>query len=216
MSISKKLTLAVAAVGLIAILPTFAQAPDPQMGAVDVLVDIDEMGLNEPPPGFEPEMLALDADGPGMGLIAQRIQFRGGGGGLSGLTLTDAQYEQLFALKRDNAGKNAARMGELASASMTLKDLMLQPTLDRTRILAAQARVNALKTELANAKLESRINMLSVLTPEQRTDLRRNMLQRMGGGGGHRGWRGKFMGPGGPGCPMMGPGGDCPPGAKKG
>lgn len=114
------------------------------------------------------------------------------------LNLTDDQYEKLWALKRDSMGKNAAKFGELMGAEMQLHDLLLQPEIDRTKIMALQGRINAAKADLANSRVEDRIATMNVLTAEQRRDLRRKMLERMAGGWGGGG--GKKCPPGS--CPM--------------
>jgi Spy/CpxP family protein refolding chaperone len=179
--------------------PPMAAGMPPLSGDVLFLAEAD---------GPEEDVLMLAMAPPEAGMAIGHGGMRGfsarrwghGGGMFAGLNLTDTQLEQLFAIKRDSVGKNSAKMGELASASVQVHDAMLQPTIDRAKITALQGRINALKADLANSKLDNKLAMLNVLTAEQRADLRRNMLQRMGGGG-KRGWG---RGPGG--------GGHCPPG----
>lgn len=244
MTISKKLAL-LGVIAAIAGAPTLAQEPS-RAPNTDMSIDLGGLGLapGGPPPmtaqlpppmgmpapdgdvlflagpdmGDGSEMVAIAIDGPAEGQLIARGGFAGP---LGGLNLTDEQYEKLFALRRDNAGKSAARMGELMSLHMTLQDLMMQPELDRAKITATQSRINALKTELANQRLDDKLAMMSILTADQRREMRRNMLQRMGGfhGGPGRGFGGRMGGhcPMGPGaCPKGGPGGRGPGGPPGG
>jgi Spy/CpxP family protein refolding chaperone len=134
----------------------------------------------------DPDAMMLMAMGPPGGPGGHGGWGRGHGNGnpFADLNLTDDQYEKLFALHRDNAGKDAAKMGEMMSAQAQMHDLMLQPEIDRARITSLQTRINAIHADLSNAHLEMKMACLSVLTPEQRHDLRRKMLRGMSGMGG--------------------------------
>jgi Spy/CpxP family protein refolding chaperone len=173
----------------------------------------DVMFMAEMPDGPDEDILvALGPGGPGMGGPGGpgghggMMMRRGHGSPFADLNLTDDQYEKLWAIKRDSAGRSAGKFGEMMAAEMQLHDLMLQPEIDRTKIMALQGRVNAIKTELSNERLENKIAAMNVLTAEQRKDLRRNMLQRMSGGWGGRGGGMSGHGGGGHGCPV----GGCP------
>lgn len=238
MSISKKIAVAAAFVGLIGG-AAFAQEPQDAPPGPDMTVSIPpiegEVEINAPlppvgigPMGFDPmDMIAEGPDGPpdaampppgppgegpmmmahmppgGPGGGGMMWRHHGGGGGchrgnpFADLNLTDDQYEKLFALRRDTAGNDAGRMGELMKSEMQLHDLMLQPDIDRAKITATQNHINQIKSELANSRLDKKLAMISILTPEQRKQLRQNMLHRMAGPFGRGGSCPKKGGPGG-------------------
>jgi Spy/CpxP family protein refolding chaperone len=156
----------------------------------------------------------------------------GFGHGFAGLNLTDDQYEKLFAIKREGMIRMAAGAGQMMTAHMNLHDLLVQPTLDKAKILAAQNNINTLKTANANARMEQTIAMMSVLTPEQRAELHKRMVHRVVDGmgpmgrmgmGKRGGWEhhmhGGHAGPGGhtggPGHHGPGPGGHSGPGGPQ-
>jgi Spy/CpxP family protein refolding chaperone len=110
----------------------------------------------------------------------------GGGGGWSrrghasmfkNLNLTDDQYEKLYSIKRETMGQMAGKMGNMATLHMDLKDALLQADLDKSKIQSVQDKINALKTDMANMRLNQHISMLNVLTPEQRKELRLAMIK---------------------------------------
>ena len=110
---------------------------------------------------------------------------RGHGGMFKSLNLTDDQYERLYAIKRESMGQMAGKMGTMATLNMDLKDALLQPDLDKSKIQSVQDKINALKSDMANMRLNHHINMLAVLTPEQRKELRLAMIKSSASGG-HR------------------------------
>lgn len=67
---------------------------------------------------------------------------------------------------------------------------------------ALQGRINSLHADLANARLDQQMGLLSVLTAEQRKELRRGFLKMedFGMGGMMGGMRHHMRGHGGPGC----------------
>lgn len=124
-----------------------------------------------------------------------------GPGGLPpNVTLSDEQYEKMFAIKRDTFAKIGPKMVEMKTGEMDLHDLMSQVSPDKAKIQSVQNRINALRSEMSNIQLDSQLNTLGVLTPEQRQDLRRAFLKSAGCmGPGQRG--GHHRGGGGPGGP---------------
>lgn len=119
----------------------------------------------------------------------------GGGGGWSrrghgdmfkSLNLTDDQYEKLYTIKRESMGQMAGKMGSMATLHMDLKDALLQSDLDKSKIQSVQDKINALKSDMANMRLNQHINMLGVLTPEQRKELRLAMIKSSASGGARR------------------------------
>jgi Spy/CpxP family protein refolding chaperone len=167
------LSLLVAACITTLALPVFAQ--DSPVPAPDLSTNVDEAAVPSPAEPCPPGDCVM---GPGMACQPPS------------LNLTDEQYEKIFALKRENMSKLGGKFSEVATQEMTLHDLLLQPTIDTAKVQGIQQRINALKAEMANARLQEEIGMMNVLTPEQRHQLRMCLLKHAagplccGGGGG--------------------------------
>lgn len=143
---------------------------------------------------------------------------RGGGRGMWGLPkelqLTDDQWERLYQVGKEYNDKAAPKMAEMRQAMSSLRDAMMAVDVDKSKASAAQSRINSLHADLANIKLDKKLAMLAVLTPDQRKELHNRFLKMavmrdfMGG---HHGRRGMMMRrmhhKGGGHCPMgKGPG----------
>ena len=137
-----------------------------------------------------------------------------------GINLADDQLEKLFSLKKEMITRCAPKMTDLKLQEMDLLDLISQPQVDKGKVQAAQNKINGLKADLANLRVNFMVDSLSVLSDDQRKDLRRTFIKGqtmpkrgLRGGGkrlhGHGGRSGGFGGPGGPGGPggFGGPGG---------
>lgn len=115
----------------------------------------------------------------------------GGGDCLRALNLTDEQYEKLYGIKNQFLDQIGPKMLEVRTLERHLKDLLTNPTVDAGKAKALQSKINAVKADLANAKLENKLAMLDVLTAEQRKEIRERVIK--GGGRGGPGMRRNMM-----------------------
>lgn len=140
------------------------------------------------------------------------IAFHSPGGGdlmmlksLTDTAFSDDQLEKMYQIKTEFQDKVGTRMVEVMTMERNLRDLLTQPEFDKGKAQSIQSKINAAKADLANYKLDERMSLLAVLTPEQRKEVRRNYVKRMDfgmGGGGHHFMR-RMMhhrGGKGPGC----------------
>lgn len=131
----------------------------------------------------------------------------GGGDCLRGLNLSDEQYEKMYGIKNQFLDQVGPKMLEVRTLERHLKDVLTSPSLDAGKAKSLQSKINALKSDLANAKLENKLAMLDVLTAEQRKEIRERVIKggMMGGPGMRRmiHHRMKKFGPG-PGGPREG------------
>lgn len=108
-------------------------------------------------------------------------------------SFTDEQLEKLNTIKNQFADASGPKRLELQSAQRQLKDLMTQPGLDRKKATDLQAKINALRADLANMHLSMRMDSLDVFTADQKKQLREASLKRQfaglrkGHGRGHGG-----------------------------
>jgi Spy/CpxP family protein refolding chaperone len=139
------------------------------------------------------------AFGPGWG--------RGHGGGdrcgsdvgaLSKLNLTDEQTAKINALREANLKDIKPLQDKMFSKRGELRLLWLQANPDKEKILAEQKEVRALRDKMQDKMTAYRIEVLNVLTPEQKEKLKSFGPGRGFGPGKGAGWQG---GPG-----MGGPG----------
>lgn len=137
------------------------------------------------------------------------------------LAVTDEQWARLYAISKEYNDKAAPKMFEMRQAMSTMKDTLMSADVDRSKATATQSKINSLHADLANIKLDKKLAMMGVLTPEQRKELTQRfqkmsvMKEFMSG---HRGmWQRRMPRRGGGACPMgMGKGGACPVGMGRG
>lgn len=103
------------------------------------------------------------------------------------IQFTDSQLEKMSALKNQFMDKSGARFAELGSLHRQLKDVLSQPTIDRSKAESLQAKINTIKSDLSMDKLNLRIEEIGILTPEQREIMHHRMLmsEAFGGRFGH-------------------------------
>ncbi len=97
--------------------------------------------------------------------------------------LSDEQLEKIAALKDQQRVATASQKAQLKALSDQLKDVMTKPELDKQAALGLQGKINDLRAQLSNEKLEERINFMAVLTPEQKEILRHRILASEAFGG---------------------------------
>lgn len=149
---------------------------------------------------------AFSADGPSAEeIVAQanttQVKVDGGPGAHERLNLSDAQLEQLRALKDKFFAANAPKKAQLQVLRNQLRSEMTKENIDKSAVLSVQSQINELQADLANSRIAQMIDAQQVFTPEQRKLMHSRML--------HHGFRGGFGrhhrgGHGGSGC---GPGG---------
>jgi Spy/CpxP family protein refolding chaperone len=110
--------------------------------------------------GYGPGMRG--AYGPGMGY----------GGVLSALKLTDEQQQKIFDMQEQNRRKNFDTMSKMRSEAFQLRRLYNADKIDEKAVLEQEKKVDELRRQLIAARLETHKQMESVLTPEQRKQLR--------------------------------------------
>lgn len=131
--------------------------------------------------------------------------------------MTDDQLIQMAALKDKYLTATASQKTNLMSLHRQLKSALAKPEINRSEVLSIQSQINSVKDDLATKKLNSKLDFIALLTPEQKEHFRHRMLvsNAFGGhhgrfgkggcGGGHhhgRGHHGGFkMGEGGPAAP---------------
>lgn len=106
-------------------------------------------------------------------------------------TLSDAQLEQLHAIKNKYFEANATKKAQLSVLKNQLKSELIKENVDRSAVMNIQNQINALKNDLSNARLAQMLDAQSVFTPEQRKQMHSRMLRGGFGFHGKRHFRGK-------------------------
>ena len=94
------------------------------------------------------------------------------------LGLTDEQMSQLVSLKSEYEINIAKQKAELQANMKKMILLMTAPKVDDKAILSLNEKINSLKTSLADARVNQMLNVMNVMTPEQREQMRHHMLIR--------------------------------------
>ncbi len=104
------------------------------------------------------------------------------------LGLTDSQLEKVAALKDKGRLETATQKAQLKTLNDQLKVAITKPEVNQAEAMQVQSKINDLRSQLANEKLQQRIDFMAILTPEQKDTLRHKMLasEAFGMGGGHR------------------------------
>ena len=122
-------------------------------------------------PGYGPGpgMMGGYGGGPGYGRGGRGM---GPGGGLAALDLSTEQREKIAAIQEENRKKNWDKMGQMRSEQFTLRRLYSAEKLDPAAIAEQQKKVDDLRRQMIQSRAESHNQVLSVLTPEQRKQMR--------------------------------------------
>ena len=113
--------------------------------------------------------------GPGMmggGYGAGMMGGYGRAGAMAALNLTDEQQDKLFALQEANRKKNWDTMSTMRSETFKLQRMYNADSVDSKALLEQQKKVDELRRQMIASRLDMRKQMESVLTPEQRKQLR--------------------------------------------
>jgi Spy/CpxP family protein refolding chaperone len=119
---------------------------------------------------------------------------------------TDAQLESIHAIKTKYLEADESNISQLHLLHRKSFELMSGVSLNKEDLMLVQSKINATEAELANQRLRMAIELHDVLTPEQKDEMHKHMLEREAGPGG-------LAGPGGPGGSFAshGPGGGMMP-----
>ena len=104
------------------------------------------------------------------------------------LGLTDSQLEKVATLKDKGRVETASQKAQLKALNDQLKVAITKPEVNQAEAMQVQSKINDLRSQLANEKLQQRIDFVAILTPEQKDTLRHKILasEAFGMGGGHR------------------------------
>lgn len=95
-----------------------------------------------------------------------------GGGPMAALNLTEEQQDKLFALQEANRKKNWDTMSSMRSEMFKLQRMYNAESVDPKALLEQQKKVDDLRRVVLASRLDMRKQMESVLTPEQKKQLR--------------------------------------------
>ncbi|HTQ74300.1 MAG TPA: Spy/CpxP family protein refolding chaperone [Burkholderiales bacterium] len=102
--------------------------------------------------------------GPGM--------MRGYGRGLAGLDLSSEQRQKIAAIQEANRSKNWNTMGQLRSEQFKLEQMYNADKVDSNAVAEQQKKVDELRRQLLKSRIDARNEVVAVLNPEQRKNLR--------------------------------------------
>jgi protein CpxP len=135
--------------------------------------------------------------------------FKGKGMGmfLDGVTLTEAQEAEMAALREEMQEQTKGLHEQTRELHKQMHDLWQVDSPDGAAIKALQKKIHNLHGQMENISIDFRLEMLAILTPEQRAELRAQMAERAEKRGSKKGFgkgNGQGRGPGSGGNP------DCP------
>jgi len=102
--------------------------------------------------------------GPGMGGY--------GGGPLAALNLTDEQRDKVFAIQEEARSKNWGTMGQMRSERSKLQRMYYADKVDAKALGEQQKKVDELRRQMIQSRVETRNQVEAILTPEQKKQLR--------------------------------------------
>ena len=102
------------------------------------------------------------------------------------MSLTPEQREKLGAIRDQFTLDTATKKAQLQVQKHQLRELLTKPTVDKQAVLSLNDKLNGLKADLSNARLQMMLASGDVFTPEQKQQMRERMSR-----GGMRGHFGK-------------------------
>lgn len=94
------------------------------------------------------------------------------------LGLTDDQMTQLVSIKSEYKVNTAKQKAELKADRKKLMLLMTEEKLDKQAIFSLKEKIDSLKASISDARVNKMISVMSVLTPQQRAQVRHRLLER--------------------------------------
>ena len=116
--------------------------------------------------GYGPGMMG-GGYGPGMGR-----GYGPGGGPFAALDLKDEQREKVFAIQEEARSKNWSTMGQLRSEQSKLRRMYYADKVDAKAVSEQQKKVDELRRQMQQSRIETHNQVLAILTPEQRKQVR--------------------------------------------
>jgi Spy/CpxP family protein refolding chaperone len=106
------------------------------------------------------------------------------------LGLTDSQLEKIATLKDQSRIEMAPEYAQMRGLRDQLKVAITKSDVSAQEDMSVQEKINTLHSQIANQKLQEKLNFMAILTPEQRETLRHKMLvSEATGRGGEHGYR---------------------------
>jgi len=118
--------------------------------------------------GYGPGMMGGYGPGSGSGYGPGMMRGYGRGYGLGALNLTPEQSDKIAAIQEENRRKNWDTMGQMRSEMFKLQRMYNSDNVDPKAFSEQQKKVDDLRRQMITSHLESRKQVESVLTPEQR------------------------------------------------
>ncbi len=111
------------------------------------------------------------------------------------LSLTDEQVTKITDINKEHRKKMLDYKEKLAPKEIQLKKLLLEDTVDMAKVRLLLKEIGDLRVELQALRIEHRLDIEKVLTPDQKAKMRQHRMHMMKKGmKGHKGHRGS--GPG--------------------
>jgi Spy/CpxP family protein refolding chaperone len=129
-------------------------------------------GAQGPGYGYGPGMMGGYGEGMMGGSTMGGGMMGGYGGPMAALKLTDEQQDKLFAIQESNRKKNWDTMSSVRSEMFKLRRMYNAESVDSKALLEQQKKVDDLRRQVLASRLDMRKQMESVLTPEQRKQMR--------------------------------------------
>ena len=95
-----------------------------------------------------------------------------GGGVFAGINLTEEQRQKVLSVQEEHRQKNWAAMGEVQAEQYKLRSLYGADKVDADKVTEQQKKVDELRRQMLKSRLEAHNQMVAILTPEQRKELR--------------------------------------------
>jgi Spy/CpxP family protein refolding chaperone len=111
--------------------------------------------------------------------------------------MSDDQLIQMAALKDKFMTSTASQRSQLGSLHRQLRSALAKPDISRAEVLGIQTQINSIKDDLSTKKMNSKLDFIALLTPEQKEHFRHHMLVANAFGGHHGGHGGGCGGGGG-------------------
>jgi Spy/CpxP family protein refolding chaperone len=155
------------------------------VGALAAIVVLDGAAFAQGPPpgGGGPQMRGERSEPPGQGGALRDLRVPSQEE-LKQLGLSDAQREQIKAIREEEQKQMKQPEAEVRTAEGELRTLVESESPDAGAIDAQVERIGALRTTILKARITALLGVRSVLTPEQRTQLRTLMRSQSGPPGG--------------------------------
>ncbi len=95
------------------------------------------------------------------------------------LNLTDEQVTKIANINKEHRKKMLDYKEKLAPKKIQLKKLLLEDTVDMGKVRSLLGEIGDLRVELQALRIEHRLNIEKVLTPDQRAKMRQHRMHMM-------------------------------------